>query len=647
VRTRAEIGTLPRIGDWRVVDRAVENCLHARGTGVNCVEPHARLRSSVSESVARGLDALHRWQRADGSWQGQNDAGPLFTAATLAFERALGVLRPEDAAAGVAYLRATQLADGSAEAWPFWGRGSLEATSFWLAGMRAADIPDDDPAVAAARQWVERQGGLDRNRTIVKALLAAVGLIDARSLPPISLLFKLLPGHEALASRIFGVNALVPVHTLPPLIHGLRRRGRPSRGLARVAERRVIEYLTLRQDPSGSWAGVPYYTLQAALTLHVLGVPADDQRIVRALEFSRGVNVATSRGLFVGAFHCTNWDTAHMLRVLARASVERPEPARATAYLLAEQSTVPSPEDWQTPAPGAPRFGGWAWQAGNARNPDIDSTAEVLSALVLLREHAGAGTRPEVHAAIELATQWLVPFQNRDGGWPAFSYGKRSAPPGPLFIATARPSGPFGRLRHAKLRLERWFAEIGDPSTADVTGRVLYALGKLGWRRDDPRIRAAIEFLARHQLDSGAWWARWSVCYLPATSYIVAGLLAVGEPPESPLIRRAVAWMSIRQNPDGGWGESPAALEDPALAGHGQSSVQITGIVAWALMLAGARGSPQIDAAMQFLLDRQLPDGSWDDQTCYGIVFPHIHYYYTDTFPSYFALEALLEYGSR
>jgi squalene-hopene/tetraprenyl-beta-curcumene cyclase len=602
---------------------------------------HAFIRTceptAVSEAITRGTEAALRCQRPDGSWQGRNDAGPLFTAITLLFERALGVLRAEDARSGVAYLRATQLADGSAEAWPFWARGSLEATSFWLAGMRAGDVSDDDPAVRAARGWVDRAGGLGRNRLIVRVMLAAVGVIEPHSLPRVSLAFKLVPGHEAFFGRLFGVNALVPVHTLAPLIHGLRRNKRPGRGLVGIEERRVIEYLSARQDPSGSWAGVPCYTLLAALTLHVLGVPADDERIARAVAFSRSVNVVTDQGLFVGAFHCTNWDTAHMLRVLAHLPAGRPEPRRAAEYLLVEQSNLPAPVDWQTPPPGAPHFGGWAWQAGNIRNPDIDSTAEILSALALFRDAAGASDK--LDAAIQLGTDWLVPFQNPDGGWAAFSHGKRAAPPGPLYVK----SGDV-KLRELRLRLERLLAEYGDPSTADVTGRVLYALGVLGWRRDDPRISAAVVFLARHQLESGAWWSRWSVCYLPATSYIVAGLLAVGEPANTPLVRRAVDWMLSRQNPDGGWGETPAALEDPGFAGYGPSSVQITGIVTWALLLAGLRADSRLAAAVRYLVEQQRPDGSWEDRACFGTIFPLVHHYHTDTFPTYFALEALLAY---
>src|SRR5262249_4652450 len=157
--------------------------------------------------------------------------------------------------------------------------GSLEATSFWIAGLHAAGVAQDDPAIARARAFVDRQGGLMRNRLIVRALLAAVGLLSARALPRAPLLYKLLPGHEALLAALFAVNALVPAHTLPAMIRGLRDRGRARSALRRGVDRAVVAYLSERQDPSGSWAGVPYYTAQAALVLHLCGVPTSDPRI--------------------------------------------------------------------------------------------------------------------------------------------------------------------------------------------------------------------------------------------------------------------------------------------------------------------------------------------------------------------------------
>jgi squalene-hopene/tetraprenyl-beta-curcumene cyclase len=129
------------------------------------------------------------------------------------------------------------------------------------------------------------------------------------------------------------------------------------------------------------------------------------------------------------------------------------------------------------------------------------------------------------------------------------------------------------------------------------------------------------------------------VNYLAATCYILTGLLAVGVSRGDPMVRRGLAFLLSRQNPDGGFGETPDSYEDPALAGRGPSSVQLTGLVAFTLARAGrAEG---LSPAVRYLLERQRRDGGWDDRACLGTIFPHLHYYYTDSFPLYFAMEAL------
>ena len=52
-----------------------------------------------------------------------------------------------------------------------------------------------------------------------------------------------------------------------------------------------------------------------------------------------------------------------------------------------------------------------------------------------------------------------------------------------------------------------------DPSTPDVTGRVLELLGMFGYRPADDEVSRALAFLKKTQEKDGLWWGRWGVNY--------------------------------------------------------------------------------------------------------------------------------------
>lgn len=67
-------------------------------------------------------------------------------------------------------------------------------------------------------------------------------------------------------------------------------------------------------------------------------------------------------------------------------------------------------------------------------------------------------------------------------------------------------------------------------------------------------------------------------------------------------ISSATAWLSSVQNPDGGWGIDATIAE---------SDIASTSHALRALILAGQTG-PHVDRAMSYLVGRQLPNGSWN-----------------------------------
>jgi squalene-hopene/tetraprenyl-beta-curcumene cyclase len=133
----------------------------------------------------------------------------------------------------------------------------------------------------------------------------------------------------------------------------------------------------------------------------------------------------------------------------------------------------------------------------------------------------------------------------------------------------------------------------------------------------------------------------------------VPALIAAGVQPGKPAIRRAVAWLLDHQNPDGGWGEDMRSYDDPGLAGRGESTASQTAWALLALLAAGegdsagpgrAHGAagpdktswpaapdarPEdtaMERGVQWLIDHQREDGTWDEPQYTGTGFPRDFY---------------------
>src|SRR5208337_1282512 len=146
--------------------------------------------------------------------------------------------------------------------------------------------------------------------------------------------------------------------------------------------------------------------------------------------------------------------------------------------------------------------------------------------------------------AIRVGANWVMGMQSKDGGFAAFDADNDSTWLNHLPLADVEA--------------------VTDPSCPDLTGRVLEMMASVGYRTEHPVAKRAIEWL-----------------------------------------KRAVQWLKSKQNPDGGWGESPLSDKDPAWHGRGNSTASQT---AWALigLIAGESGisEPAMRGA-QWLSERQ------------------------------------------
>ena len=212
-------------------------------------------------------------------------------------------------------------------------------------------------------------------------------------------------------------------------------------------------------------------------------------------------------------------------------------------------------------------------------------------------------------------------MQNADGGWAAFD------------VANDREALnqiPFSDMD-----------SLCDPSSPDVTGRVVEALGALGDRRHRGALRRGLAYLRRSQEPEGSWFGRWGVNYVYGTSNVLCGLARAGVPATEPMVKRGLAWLEAVQNADGGFGEGLESYADRSAMGRGPSTASQT---AWGVMgLLAYR--PASDRAVRrgvaWLVERQTAAGTWDEEAFTGTGFPRHFYLRYHLYRHYFQLMAL------
>ncbi|MEA2299456.1 MAG: squalene-hopene/tetraprenyl-beta-curcumene cyclase [Solirubrobacteraceae bacterium] len=586
---------------------------------VAAVDPEA-----VAGAMEKARLVLWASQRPDGSWESPGDMGPVPTAQVLVALHHAGCLEPGDAAAGARWLRRRQAADGSFVAYPSAPRGDAGATACVWAALHVAAPEESAEAIAGARAFVEDHGGLPAVVGLLDAgdlaavYLALAGLLDPRALPCPPMAPTLIAPLVRWTQRRFHSGILMASMMLGVLARRLRGdwppEGPPDGEVARRFCARTLTLLGTFHNPDGS---VNANTVQTALALPALraaGLAPEHPMVARTITWLQAQRVYDEEGMHVDVFGSAVWCTAFNLRALFAGGASPADPAamRGLDWLRDSQSALPQPEV-DNRNPGAPRTGGWAFQRGNETMVDCDDTGVVLGALGDALASGGLADPAAERVAASLARgrAWLLGMQNPDGGWSAFVWGLPGKPPGPMMTETVTVS--MGDPVAVARMLRRPPPELGEPSTEDLTGRVLDGLGRTGMTASELPIRRAIDFLRVQQCDNGAFWGRWTVNYLAGTAYALMGLAAVGADLSAPWVRRAVGFLLAHQNDDGGWGELPDSYRDPGRAGVGPSMPPLTGIVLTALIDAGERESPAVAAGVAYLVGEQRDDGTWSN----------------------------------
>ena len=380
------------------------------------------------------------------------------------------------------------------------------------------------------------------------------------------------------------------------------------------------------------------------IALRCLGYADDSREMKYCREHLDGLIIEENGMVRLQPCKSPVWDTAITLRALWASGLEPAHPAarRAVDWLLERE--VRRRGDWSKTVWAEP--GGWCFEYANEFYPDVDDTAMVLMALcgqveastngalpaeLRLVDHSAVATPGEARrriavvdslaAASRRALNWMLALQNRDGGW-----------------------GAFDRNNDHEFLCHVPFADHNamiDPSTPDLTARVLEALGQLGRRVGDPAVDRAVDYMRRSQQVDGSWFGRWGVNYIYGTWQAIVGLSAVGVKPADPSIVRGANWLLAHQQPSGGWGESPDSYAQPHLRGCGPTTASQT---AWALMglvAAGHSGRAAVRRGIGYLLHQQRDDGTWHEAEFTGTGFPQVFYLRYHYYPICFPLLAL------
>ncbi len=607
--------------------------------------------------VRRALDSAHRmlWktQKPDGSWDMPGDLGPWVSAQVALSLSYVGALDAQDKEDLGRWLRAQQKRDGSFVLHPYAREGELGSTACCRAALHVCGGLENVAAAARAHRWLDAHGGTKgviarmSYGDLSAVFVALAGLIDAHELPcPISAPVLLDPVRKLLARR-FHSGVFMLALELEVTIRSLRG-GLVQSALKRVVSKGCIDTMTEFQNQDGSWNDSAVISVGVLPALKGAGLTLADPVLRRGVDWLLGQRRRTARGLHWDGFGTEVWSTAFDVRALMASGYgpDDPDVARAIAWLVEAQLEVPMPAV-DNRQPGAQLDGGWAFQRTNHTLPDCDDAGVVLTALGQALQLGGLepALEKKVRASVSRGQAWLFDMQNPDGGWSAFVWGLPGKKPGPIMKAPRKMSmtSPFDL---ASLFIDP-SGNAGDPSTEDLTSRVLHGLGHTGYTVEDPRVARAVMFLQQQQCSSGAWWGRWVVNYLSATAFVLMGLAAVKADLSAPWVRKAIEWMKRRQNAgDGGFGEVVESYSDEGKAGVGPSTPPLTALVVQALIDVGEGGSPECQRAVEYLLKLQNTDGSFPNREYLHTNVPPETFYVYPEAAKFYPIEALGKYAA-
>jgi squalene-hopene/tetraprenyl-beta-curcumene cyclase len=614
-----------------------------------------RLDRDVDRAIGNAQLYLLSRQNAEHYWVGELIGDSTLESDYVMMMHLLGIVDADKQKKLLAYVLRQQNEDGG---WPIFNGGpsDLNATIKAYFALGLAGYSEYDPRLRRARETILRLGGIEASNSYTKFYLAIFGQYEWEKLPAMIPEIMLFPTwcwfniYEVSAWTRTIVVPMMIIYALRPRIEvefSLRelnvpfRHPRPETASKafwqryfKTADRLLHWYNHLPFKPLRSWAmhvakswmlerckppgglGAIYPPmLNAIIALKCLGYSLDSPEMSKALAEFRELEVHDGDEIRIQPCFSSVWDTSWAVHALARSGLkDHPAVQKGADWLMKRQ--VFTGGDWQVKNPGI-EPAAWYFENDNQIYPDTDDTSAVLMGL----HFAGRGSDPNFVKGLK----WMLSMRNRDGGWGAFDKDNDKE------LLNCVPWSDHNALL--------------DPSTPDITGRILECLGYIGFTKEDKIVERAIDYIRRNQELDGSWYGRWGVNYIYGTWQVLVGLNAVRQNMNRGWVRRAVDWLKSVQNEDGGWGESCRSYEDLSQKAIGPSTPSQT---SWGLLgLLAGRCSPKdpaVQRAVRYLISGQRDDGGWDESEHTGTGFPRVFYLVYTMYRHYFPLLALHAY---
>ncbi len=635
----------------------------------------------LATGIRRTQEYLMRVQQPDGHWVGELEGDSILQSEYILLLAYLKQHQTEHARKVARYLLNQQLPEGGWAQYPG-GKIDISASVKAYFALKLTGYQPHEEPLQRARRAILSHGGADRVNSFTRFYLALLGQISYDECPAVPPEFLLAPkwfpvnvySVSAWSRTIFVplsiMSATRPVTNLPTELgirelflsppaewphlkcpglssgHGLFSWDRffrvvdgtwkqlqhlgltPLRRRAlRVAERWMLE----RFEESDGLGAIFPPMVWSIVALRCLGYADDSPEMEYCQERLSGLILEESETIRLQPCKSPVWDTSIALRALADSGVraDNNEICSSVSWLLERE--VQREGDWASRVRCEP--GGWYFEYANDFYPDLDDTAMVCMALSELSMDTKRGPTARraiarrVQDALARAEKWMLSMQNRDGGW-----------------------GAFDRDNTAEFLCHVPFADHNamiDPSSPDLAARVLESLATFGHGLGHPAVDRSVAYLRKTQEADGSWFGRWGVNYIYGTWQVLAGLRAVGLPADDPALVAGAQWLLAHQQPSGGWGETADSYEDPSLRGEGPVTASQTAWALLGLLAVGMEQHPAVRRGMQYLLDTQESDGTWQETEFTGTGFPRVFYLRYHMYPIYFPLMALARWQRK